>query len=796
MANPLQPESLRRIICEARTIGLDMKSSVFRGEKDIQPLAQRLASFVPEEIFDIHAHLYKASHFAGESPALMKDVDSLVCDDHRRALSRYMPSKNIHGLYFGLPHRSADRVAVNDWISREIVAHGGPLSRALLLTSPDDEPNKVESDLRSGRYCGIKVYHCYARRQDSMNAMLEEYAPEWMWDVLNNTDGVLMLHIVRQDATADLSNQRDLRRLCQRYPRVRVVLAHIGRSFNYRHARRGFGAICDLENLYVDTSAICESDAFRVALKYFGSRRILWGSDFPVSELRGRCVATGDGFFWLHPQVIAREHMPPTPIEMTLVGVESLLCLQEAFEDEGLNEGDTRDVFYNNAIRLLQPHIRGQVKEDKPTGPALWTHARDVISGGTGLLSKRAHMFHSGWPAYYSNARGCTIWDLDGRPFTDFAGGIGSVFLGYGDEDVTRAVRRRLLKGTYCSLITPDEVQLADMLLSLHPWAAQVRYARGGGEAMALAVRIARSFTGRSGVLFCGYHGWHDWYLAANLADDQALDGHLLPGLSPHGVPRELKGTSVPFRYNDLSSFETALAMLRNNLAAVVMEPMRSEMPKDDFLSRVRARCRETGAVFVLDEVTSGLRYGFPGAHSHLGITPDIAVYAKAMGNGFPFAAVVGNADVMKAGEKSFISSSYWTDGVGPAAALAVLQKMQRGNIQKAVWTKGVSFQRSLRETAQRYEALALRVGGMPVSPSISFQHSRLMPLFINGMQKEGFLVNSTLYLMQTHSDALLSRFLERFEHVLMELNHQVASNQLPSTPGAGDQSSGFARLA
>lgn len=329
-------------------------SSVFGVEEDVQLAAQRLTSFLPEEIFDIHAHLYDASHFAGERPAFMHDVDSLVCDDHRRALSRYMPTKMIHGLYFGLPHRMADRRAVNDWISREIVQHGSPLSRALLLTSPDDDRRKVESELRSGKYCGIKVYHCYAHRQDSMNATLEEYAPEWIWDVLNSTDGVLMLHLVRHDATADPSNQHDLRRLCIRYPRVRIVLAHIGRSFNYRHARRGFGSICDLENLYVDTSAICESGAFRVALKYFGSRRMLWGSDFPVSELRGRCVATGNGFFWLHPHVIKPEHMPPTPIEMTLIGIESLLSLQEVFEDEGLNESDTRDVFYNNAIRLLQ----------------------------------------------------------------------------------------------------------------------------------------------------------------------------------------------------------------------------------------------------------------------------------------------------------------------------------------------------------------------------------------------------------------------------------------------------------
>src|SRR5690606_36382833 len=151
---------------------------------------------------------------------------------------------------------------------------------------------------------------------------------------------------------------------------------------------------------------------------------------------------------------------------------------------------------------------------------------------------------------------------------------------------------------------------------------------------MMMSVRMARATTGRSGVAFCGYHGWHDWYLAANLGATGALDGHLLPGLEPKGVPRELQGTSVPFRYNDLASFDQALQQLGNNLAAVVMEPMRSQFPQDDFVAKVAARCRAAGAVFVVDEVTSGLRYGFPGALSRLNLEPDLAVYAKAMSNG------------------------------------------------------------------------------------------------------------------------------------------------------------------
>jgi glutamate-1-semialdehyde 2,1-aminomutase len=766
-----------------------------------QAIAARLADFLPEEIYDIHAHPYHPDHFAPGAWKFLGGMGPQGCAAHRAALQRSMPAKTIHGLYFGMPHASADRSAINAWVESEVRGHGSPLSRALLLVSPADDREQVAAALRSGRFCGIKVYHCYSGRPDTMHATVEEFAPDWMWEILHEVQGCLMLHLVRDGAIADPENQRSLRRLCRTYPRARLILAHVARSFNYRHARAGLRALADLDNVVVDTSAICETEAFRAALAALGPRRVLWGSDFAVSELRGRCVTTGDFFFWLHPELLPPDYQAPTTSSMTLVGLESLTCLREACDDAGLTRGDVDDIFLGNARRVLAPHLPAAAAPAAPTGPELWQRARTVISGGTGLLSKRAEMFDAKqWPSYFSRCAGCEVWDLDGRRYVDFAGGIGAILLGYADPDVTAAVRRRLSLGTYCSLVNPQEVELAEQLLALHPWAGKVRYARGGGDAMAMAVRIARAATGRSGVAFCGYHGWHDWYLAANLGATDALNGHLLPGLEPRGVPRELRGTAVPFRYNDPASFEQALQQLGGNLAAVVMEPMRAQPPRDDFLGQVAARCRAAGAVFVVDEVTSGLRYGFPGAMARLGIEPDLAVYAKAMSNGFPFGTVVGRDAIMQAADGSFISSSYWTDGVGPAAALAVLEKVRRLQVQETVWARGEKLQAALRELAARHPRCRLVVSGMPATPSIGFDLGPDAPLaqalHVRQMRARGVLVGTYHYLMLAHEEAHYAQLLKAMEGSLSHLEQVIEAGRLAEESGVPRGQRGFTRLA
>lgn len=749
-------------------------------DTDRNLLHRAIDGFVPEQVFDIHTHLFHSRHFAaGKRPVFLDEDRGYGMTDFQAAMQLWLPGRQVEGLFFGYPSAGNDRAGENAWVQSQVDASTN--SRALVLASPTDDPAEVRRLLSTGKFVGIKPYRLYADVPDTKEAEIESFAPEWMWELCHEHDGIMMLHIMLADGITDPRNVSALRRLCRRYPRCKLVLAHVARSFNYRHAREGLHHLVDLDNVVVDTSAVTQAGAFRAALEILGPRRVLWGSDYMVSELRGSCITQGDGFTWIHPEITADKLTIFG--QYTTVGIESLLCLREACEDTGMMQSDLEDIFRENALRLLKP------APAVPSGPQLWEEAKTKISCGTGLLSKRAHLFDpQSWPSYFSRAKGAHIWDLDSRRYTDFTGGVGAILLGHADDEVNAAVKRRVNLGSYATLASPDEVKLADVLLDLHPWAGKVRYARGGGEALALAVRIARAATGKSGIALCGYHGWSDWYLAANLSDDAALDGHLLPGLQPLGVPRELAGTAVPFRYNDPASFQAAMQKLDGNLAAVVMEPMRSELPRDGFLQHVIDACNAAGAVYVLDEVTSGWRFGFPGAAPGLGIQPDISVYAKAMSNGYPAGAIVGKNAVMDSANSSFISSSYWTDGVGTAASLACIRKMQREGVQQQVWHLGERLQSGLRDVAARHPDLQLKVGGMPCAPSLAFANPAAKQHMIRHMLQSGFLMSSQLYVTWSHTERMLDDMLAALDESLT-----IVAQTTLDTAHAPQQ--GFARL-
>lgn len=761
------------------------------GEVDRAMVERVVNGFVPSDVFDFHTHLLRGSDFnSGNRPAfapegVVEDAAAL-----RAGVEAWLPGRSLRALCFGIPARGVNCESINEWVGKEVRSQPG--WRALALARPTDDPKAVAALLAGGGFCGLKVYHLFAEREGSFDCDLEEFAPEWMWEILDAHSGVLMLHIVKDTAMADPVNQKAVRRLCQRYPNCKLILAHVARSFSHRHALDGLECLRDLENAWVDTSAVCESQSFTAALEILGPERILYGSDYPISNFRGRCVTVGSTFHWMH-------HHPEDPAaaalnqQMTLVGLESLLAFREATELYGCTAGDLQAMFCGNALKVLGEGER----EEKPD----WDATKAHVSCGTGLMSKRKEQFDpKTWPTYFSRCHGARVWDLDGRCFVDFAGGVGAIILGYADQEVDLAVRRRVSMGTYCTLVNPDEDHLAQTLLRLHPWAGRVRFARGGGEAMGIATRIARAATGRSGVVFCGYHGWQDWYLAANLGDNSALDGHLLPGLTPKGVPRELQGTAAPFRYNDWDSLLTAIQNVGGNPAAIIMEPMRSELPREEFVHRVKALAGDLGAVFVLDEVTSGLRFGFPGAHVRLGIEPDLAVYAKAVSNGFPFAAVVGREDVMDAANGSFISSSYWTDAVGTSAAIACLKKVERDGISPALWASGERFQQELKAVATAHPDCRMAIRGMPPSPSLSFdlgdQSTAAKVLMIRGLVERGFLASSQLYLMAAHSVDQQAQFLTALAESLAQIERELEKGCLLETAGTQAAGGTFARLA
>ena len=404
----------------------------------------------------------------------------------------------------------------------------------------------------------------------------------------------------------------------------------------------------------------------------------------------------------------------------------------------------------------------------------LYRHALERIPGGTQLVSKRPEMFAPGqWPAYFREARGCEVWDLDGRHYYDFAtSSVGACLLGFRDPDVTRAVQRRIELGSMCSLNAPEEVELADLLCEIHPWAGQVRFARCGGEACAVAVRIARATTDRSTVAICGYHGWHDWYLAANLGEDDALRGHLLRGLDPLGVPRELRDTAATFTFNDREAFQALLDKHGHKLAAVIMEPCRAVDPEPGFLEFVRDGAHRVGALLIFDEVSIGWRLHFGGAHLRFGVAPDLAIYAKALSNGHPMAAVIGTPAAMAGAHGSFISSTYWTESVGPVAALATLRKMQTVDVPAHVARIGSRVQELWNDSGRRH-GLPLHVAGYPCLAHFGFEHKQadaLRTLYTQLMLARGFLAGPALYATLAHTDELVDRFGEAVEAVFKEI--------------------------
>ncbi len=440
--------------------------------------------------------------------------------------------------------------------------------------------------------------------------------------------------------------------------------------------------------------------------------------------------------------------------------------------------------------------------QGRGAGQELYRRARSLIPGGTQLLSKRPELFAPGqWPAYYREARGCEVIDLDGRPYLDMSiMGVGSCLLGYNDDDVTAAVIDRIRSGSMCTLNCPDEIELAGLLINLHPWADQVRYARTGGEAMAVAVRIARARTGRDRIAFCGYHGWHDWYLAANRVEagrSDRLEKHLLPGLAPHGVPRALAGSALPFSYNDLDGLKAVVDRHGGEVAAVVMEPTRSADPQPGFLEGVRDLCDRAGAVLVFDEITAGWRLALGGAHLRYGVFPDVAVFAKALGNGHPMAAVIGRARVMEAAQESFLSSTYWTEGVGPAAALATIGKMRRVDVPAHVARLGARFRDGLNEIARRH-AVPLKLAGHPAITSIRFDHPdtlALETLVTVRMLDRGILAGLGFYATLAHADEHVDAYLAAADAIYAELAQAIAAGDAAARIGGPVRHGGFARL-
>ena len=403
------------------------------------------------------------------------------------------------------------------------------------------------------------------------------------------------------------------------------------------------------------------------------------------------------------------------------------------------------------------------MKVQTNSGQKLYEKAKEIIPGGNMLLSKRPEMFlPNHWPAYFSKAKGCKVWDLDGRELTDMSiMGIGTNSLGYGHDEIDNAVMETVKKGNMSTLNCPEEVFLAERLIEINPWAEMVRFARTGGEANAIAVRIARAASGKDNIAVCGYHGWHDWYLSANHNGGDDLKNHLIPGLNPSGVPKNLKNSVFPFNYNDYDQLEKIVD--QNNIGVIKMEVLRNFGPENNFLEKVRTLATKKNIVLIFDECSSGFRETFGGIFNKFNVTPDIAMFGKTLGNGYAITAVVGKKSIMEAAQSTFISSTFWTERIGPSAAIATLKVMNRIKSWDIITEIGSKIQKGWKDLARSYK-LDITVSGIPAMTTYNFNSENAISyktLIAQEMLKKGFLASTNFYASTAHTEEILNDYFE-----------------------------------
>ena len=407
-------------------------------------------------------------------------------------------------------------------------------------------------------------------------------------------------------------------------------------------------------------------------------------------------------------------------------------------------------------------------------GKKLYSQAKKIIPGGNQFLSKRPEMFlPNQCPSYYKKSNGIKIWDLNNKCYEDFSiMSIGQCSLGYSNPQVNNAVKKAINSGSTSTLNSEEEVKLADKLLKIHKGMEMVRFGKTGGEACAIAVRIARAATGRSKIIASGYFGWHDWYLASNLKNKKSLDKLLLPGLDTAGVPKELKGTTLALKHGDLDGLKRIFSKNRNKIAGIILEVQRNRSPNLEFLQLARKLCNKYKSVLIFDEVSSGFRINLGALYLNYNLKPDIVTLGKALGNGFPISAVMGKKKIMQSAQDTFISSSYWTERIGYVAALATIKQYQEMKVDVHLKKIGKYFDTEFKGISKELN-LNFQNNGLISVPILSFNSgSQLMDLQIKTfltqeMLKRGYIFSNVIYLSFKHNKNNINKFFDNFYQIL-----------------------------
>lgn len=426
-------------------------------------------------------------------------------------------------------------------------------------------------------------------------------------------------------------------------------------------------------------------------------------------------------------------------------------------------------------IFMLNSHIKNNEGSQMNTGEKLWNRAKEIIPGGNDFFSKRPELFlPKGWPTYYERAKGVTIWDLDGNQYMDMSiMGIGTNSLGYTNDLIDNAVIEAVAKSNMSTFNPPEQVYLAEKLIELHPWFDMAKFARTGGEINAVAIRVARAFSGKDKVVICGYHGWHDWYLSTNIRDKNSLNEHLLAGLKIAGVPSQLNGLTQAIKYNNFDDLK--ILEEDESIGVLIMEVMRSEAPKPGYLETIREICDRKQIVLIFDECTTGFRETFGGLHKKFAIYPDLATFGKALGNGYPITALLGKEKVMKFANESFISSTFWSDRIGFVAGLKTLEVMESKKSWETITRSGEIMQETWREVFSQYN-LDFKVSGIPALSTFLIKGgfgNSIKTFITQEFLKLGILASNLFYPCTVHSNANLMDYKAHLRKILAKIDFE-----------------------
>lgn len=399
--------------------------------------------------------------------------------------------------------------------------------------------------------------------------------------------------------------------------------------------------------------------------------------------------------------------------------------------------------------------------------------AEATIPLGSQTFSKSKTQYPVGIsPLYASRAKGAFLWDIDNNKYIDLVNALASVTLGYRDTRVEREVSKQLRKGISLSLPTKLESQVADLLTELIPSAEMVRFSKNGSDATAAAIRIARSYTGRDHVLVCGYHGWQDWYIGSTSRNK--------------GVPSEVSQLTHSFNYNDIDSLIKKLSMLENKVAAVILEPMNREFPKDNFLEQVRELTSKAGAVLIFDEIITGFRFSIGGAQALFNIVPDLSTFGKGIANGFPLSAVVGKKEIMLEMENVFLSGTFGGELLSLSAAKSVLKRHITEDVCGELFAKGeLLAQLTLDAIDEHNLHTVVDLSGHPTWKFINWRQTNnyspeeIKTYFMQEIFQQGVLVLGTHNISLSHSKRIIAKIADSYSIVFKKIKQVLDDDNL-----------------